>query len=171
MKSFRPSILGTVIGLLVLAGPTGLAQSADEILVGKVLTVGDGDTFYLRTQDGRELWIALWGVECPGVGEKIGNKARVFAQKAVLGKEIGFQMVVPREETERSYGRVVYRGTRDLALELLRRGWAVWVPSVAPQAYEYEEAQLLAQEERLGVWKLLMPEEEEEDDEETIQPD
>jgi endonuclease YncB( thermonuclease family) len=157
-------LLGVLIGLFLLAGPVGFTQSADEILVGKVLTVGDGDTFYLRTQDGRELWIALWGVECPGVGEKIGNKARAFAQKAVLGKEIGFQMVVPREETERSYGRVVYRGTRDLALELLRKGLAVWVPSVAPQAYEYEEAQLMAQEARLGVWKLLMPEEDEDEE-------
>ena len=165
IKAFRPWIAAAVLLWFVLGNTTGFSQSSDEILVGKVLTLGDGDTFYLRTQDGRELWIALWGVECPGVGSKVGNKAQSFARKAVLGKEIGFQMMVPREETERSYGRVVYRGTRDLALELLRKGLAVWVQSVAPQAYEYEEAQRLAQEERIGVWKLLIPEEEDEDEE------
>ncbi|MEZ5277212.1 MAG: thermonuclease family protein [Opitutaceae bacterium] len=140
----------------------GWSQSEDEILIGKVLAIGDGDTFYLRTQDGRELWIALWGVECPDVGQKIGQKARRYAERYILGREIGFQMVVPREETERSYGRVVYRGSQDLALDLLRMGFAVWVKSVAPDAFDYAEAEQAAQSERLGVWKELRPPDEEE---------
>ena len=142
---------------------TGFSQVEDEILIGKVLAVGDGDTFYIRTNDGRELWIALWGVECPDMGGKVGKKARRYAQKTVLGKEVGFQMMVPREETERSYGRVVYRGSEDLALDLLRKGMAVWIKSVAPQATDYEQAEKSAQDERLGVWKMLMPLEEETD--------
>ena len=39
-----------------MALTSGSAQIKDEILIGKVLAVGDGDTFYLRTNDGRELW-------------------------------------------------------------------------------------------------------------------
>ena len=155
-----------LIAVFALSLPVGYAQIEDEILIGKVLAVGDGDTFYLRTQDGRELWIALWGVECPDVGQKVGQKARRYAQKTILGKEVGFQMMVPREETERSYGRVVYKGSDDLALYLLRQGMAVYLKSVAPDAFEYAEAEKLAQEERLGVWKTLMPEEEEEEDDE-----
>jgi micrococcal nuclease len=146
------------LGFIVAVGislSTGYSQVEDEILIGKVLAVGDGDTFYLRTNDGRELWIALWGVECPDVGEKVGQKARRYAQKTVLGKEIGFQMLVPREESERSYGRVVYRGSKDLALDLLRKGMAVWVKSVAPQAANYEQAEKEAQKKGLGVWKML----------------
>jgi len=142
---------------------SGSAQIKDEILIGKVLAVGDGDTFYLRTHDGRELWIALWGVECPDVGQKVGQKARRYSQKTVLGKEIGFQMMISREETERSFGRVVYKGSEDLALYFLRHGMAVYLKSVAPEAFEYAEAEKLAQEERLGVWEHLMPEEDEEE--------
>ena len=142
-----------LVAILGLSVTAGFSQIEDEILIGKVLAVGDGDTFYLRTQDGRELWIALWGVECPDVGEKLGQKARHYAQKNILGKEVGFQMIVPREETERSYGRVVYRGSKDLALDLLRKGMAVWIKSVAPQAVDYQEAEKQAQDERLGVWK------------------
>jgi endonuclease YncB( thermonuclease family) len=152
-------IVGVTLSLSI-----GSAQIEDEILIGKILAVGDGDTFYLRTQDGRELWIALWGVECPDVGEKVGQKARRYAEKSILGKEVGFQMKVPREETERSYGRVVYKGSEDLALYLLRQGMAVYLESVAPEAFEYAEAEKLAQEERLGVWKKLMPETDEESD-------
>ena len=158
------SFLG-LIAIFALTLSVGYSQIEDEILFGKVLAVGDGDTFYLRTQDGRELWIALWGVECPDVGQKVGQKARRYAQKAILGREIGFQMMVPREETERSYGRVVYKGSDDLALYLLRQGMAVYLESVAPGAFEYAEAEKQAQEERLGVWKTLMPEDDEEEDE------
>ena len=143
----------------------GSAQVQDEILIGKVLAVGDGDTFYLRTNDGRELWIALWGVECPDVGQKVGQKARRYSQKTVLGKEIGFQMKISREETERSFGRVVYKGSEDLALYFLRHGMAVYLKSVAPEAFEYAEAEKLAQEERLGVWEHLLPEEDEQKEE------
>lgn len=151
-------LLFSALLFLILSGSTpGWSQSGEEILIGKVLAIGDGDTFYLRTQDGRELWIALWGVECPDVGEKVGMKARRYAEKAVLGREIGFQMVIAREETERSYGRVVYRGSEDLARDLLRMGMAVWIRSVAPDATDYEEAQKAAQTERLGVWEQLRP--------------
>ena len=153
-----------LIAVVAFSLSIGYSQIEDEILIGKVLAVGDGDPFYLRTQDGRELWIALWGVECPDVGQKVGQKARRYAQKSILGKEVGFQMKVPREETERSYGRVVYKGSEDLALYLLRRGMAVYLKSVAPEAFEYAEAEKLAQEERLGVWKTLMPEVDEEGD-------
>ena len=162
IRSFIPYFV-SLIAVLALSLTVGHSQVEDEILIGKVLAVGDGDTFYLRTHDGRELWIALWGVECPDVGEKVGQKARRYAQKTVLGKEIGFQMKVPREETERSYGRVVHKGSEDLALYLLRHGMAVYLKSVAPEAIEYAEAEKLAQEERLGVWKMLMPEDEEEE--------
>jgi len=162
-RLFIRHLLGP-IAIAVLLLSVAYAQVEDEILIGKVLAVGDGDTFYLRTHDGRELWIALWGVEGPDVGQEVGQKARRYAQRTILGREIGFQMVVPREESERSYGRVVYRGSADLALDLLRQGMAVWLKSVAPEATEYEQAEKQAQEERLGVWKKLMPEEDEETD-------
>ena len=88
-STFRILVLILFLALLTTA-ERGWSQSEDEILIGKVLAIGDGDTFYLRTQDGRELWIALWGVECPDIGQKIGQKARRYAEKHILGREIGF---------------------------------------------------------------------------------
>ena len=51
----------------------------------------------------------------------------------------------------------LFKGNKDLAEELLKEGYAVWVTGLAPDETVYAAAQEVAQDDRRGLWKAWLP--------------
>lgn len=150
---------------VVFAVLTGLflgqqAFAAEEetvtILRGAIVEVNSGDTVLLRTEDNREISIGLWGIDSPEINNKIGKKARKYAAKLVEGESVEVR-VKARASDGRILARILFKGDKDLAEEMLKEGYGVWVTGLAPDEAGYAAAQERAQDDRRGLWKAWLP--------------
>ncbi len=148
----------TAIIALGLLGSSGWAASgtATKTLTGVIVEVTSGDTVLLRTEDNREIPLKIGGSDSPEVNNKTGKRARKFTARLIEGDSVTANVKAKSSEG-RIVCRVFFDGNRDLAEELLKEGYAVWVTSLAPDVAAYEAAQTIAQDKRRGLWKLWLP--------------
>ena len=118
-----PALVRLILVLFVLAVTSCAESHADNVIVGKVVAVADGDTITVlekRTQ----YRIRLYGIDAPERGQDFGNRARQFVAAMVFGKQVR----VVKHDVDR-YGRIVgivYVGDLCVNEELVRNGLA-WV--------------------------------------------
>ena len=80
-----PKIIYLIIVLLTFS-LTAIVH-ADDLIVGKVVGVSDGDTITVlenRTQNR----IRLYGIDAPEGGQDFGNRAKKFDSDIVFGKQV-----------------------------------------------------------------------------------
>ena len=114
----------TAIALLVLTlsviAPPSLA---DDVIIGKVVNVADGDTITVL-EDRTQHRIRLYGIDAPERRQDFSNRAKQFASDLVFGKKVR----VVKKDIDR-YDRIVgivYVGDVCVNEELVRNGLA-WV--------------------------------------------
>jgi len=149
-------ILAVLSSLLLSLTSFAAEGGALKILTGVIVEVSTGDTVLLRTADNREITIGLWGVDSPENNNRVGKKARKYTAKLVEGERVEVR-VKARASDGRILARILFKGDRDLAEELLMQGYAVWVTGLAPDEADYSAAQEVAQEDRRGLWKAWLP--------------
>jgi len=109
--------------VLALSFVIFIATLANADIVGKVVSVADGDTITVL-QDRTQHRIRLYGIDCPESHQDFGNKATQLASELVFGKQVR----VDKKDMDR-YGRVVgvvYVNGLCVNEELVRKGMA-WV--------------------------------------------
>jgi endonuclease YncB( thermonuclease family) len=142
-----------IILALILALAT-LTSFADQ-LQGKVVTVTDGDTVGVLTNDNELHKIRLSGIDAPEKKQAFGNKS-----KQALDDEIGGKVVTVEynklDKYQRIVGKIMFNG-KDVNLHQIQRGLA-WhykkyqnEQDVADRSI-YADAEYLAQRDKLGVW-------------------
>lgn len=159
LKISHIRVLILVLGGLLLSLTAYSAEKEDpggRTLTGVVVEVNNGDTFLLRTEDDREVTIGVWGIDSPEINNKTGKDARKYAAKLINGESVTIT-VMARASDGKNLARVIFDDDRDLAEELLKRGYAVWVTGLAPDEPAYAAAQEIAQEDRRGLWKSWLP--------------
>lgn len=139
-------LIVVLLGLLCGAGV--LAQAP---LVGKVVSVADGDTLTVLVQGNRQVKVRLAQVDAPERGQPHGTRSR----QALA--ELAFQatVTVQVKEIDR-YGRTVgtvFVDGRDVNAELVRRG-AAWVYARYATDPALYELQSQAQRDGRGLWSL-----------------
>ncbi len=130
---------------------------------GVVTYVSDGDTLWVRTIDGKELKIRLYGIDAPEIrhrekpGQPFGRQAAMGLRSKVRGRHVSIEV----RDVDR-YGRLVgvvrFNG-RDINLEMVKEGWA-WAYRTyleRPYASEYIEAEKKARAGKRGLWKQVNP--------------
>lgn len=98
-----------------------IAQSADTI-IGKVVSISDGDTITVLDANKTQHKIRLFGVDCPESHQDFGQKAKDFTAGMVFGKDVSVKVM----DTDR-YGRtvgIVNVNATSLNEELLKNGMA-----------------------------------------------
>lgn len=145
---------------LLLAGSTGLAADAPKALVGRVVSIVDGDTIKVRIGDRTES-VRYIGMNTPelhhptkGV-EPLAREATEANRKLADGQTVRLELDV--QERDR-YGRLlayVYVGDMMINAELLAQGYAQ-VMTIPPNV-KYQDLFLKNQREarllQLGLWK------------------
>src|SRR5690349_3474309 len=59
---------------------------------GKVVSIADGDTFTILTEDKEQVKIRLYGVDCPEKKQDFGTKAKQFTSNLCFGKVVNAQV-------------------------------------------------------------------------------
>lgn len=130
---------------------------------GKVVRVADGDTVTVAVRGGGKVNVRLYGIDAPEVrhketpGQAYGRHARQALKELSLGREVRVE-VVEADLHGRSVG-IVYAGTVNVNLAMVRDGWA-WAYRRhldAPYASEFIDAERQARARRLGLWRDINP--------------
>ena len=131
---------------------------------GKVTGVTDGG-YITVVHDGKGERISLYGVDCPGIRQDFGQKAKEFTSEKVLRKIVEVEPVVidRKGKTKDQYGRtlaLVYtEGRKCLNEELIRSGFA-WVYSqycTKPGCEQWKDLENQAKRHKIGLWSVLNP--------------
>lgn len=136
----------------------GLAArvSAGDMFSASVKKVIDGDSLLVTTDRGN-IEVRLYGVDCPEYDQPFSREAKVFTQKAVLGKKVMIEPV-----TEDSYGRtvaVVAKGEDTVNRELVQAGLAWVYPRYCRKAVctSWKKDERTARDEKIGLWQETQP--------------
>ena len=79
-------------GVLILGLLMSSVLWAEEMISGKVVTVIDGNTLEVYTNDNETYKILLYGIDSPELGQEYGDKAKRFLEKLILEKNVSVQI-------------------------------------------------------------------------------
>ena len=120
-------------------------------MIGRVVSIADGDTFTLLTADNEQIKIRLAEIDAPESGQPYGNKSRQALSGLIFGNDVRVAV-----QTKDRYGRTVgrpYVGDLDICAEMVGIG-AAW----AYRQYLRDQSLLTleseARAEKRGLWGL-----------------
>lgn len=123
---------------------------ANEVIVGRVVKVSDGDTITVLTATKDQVKVRLHGIDAPESKQPFGEKSRLALAELVAGKDATVTV-----ETKDKYGRVVGRvivGKTDANLAQVAAGMAWWYRAYARKDTTLRDAETAAREAKLGLW-------------------
>ncbi len=136
---------------IMLALQIGCASAFEAYVVG----VSDGDTITALTPEKQQIKVRLKGIDAPEKAQAFGQKS-----KSSLSDMVFNQQVELRCGKNDKYGRsvcYVFKDGVDLGLEQVKRGFAWWYTAYAKEQQQdqrdaYEQAEIEAKQQRLGLW-------------------
>jgi len=131
-----------------------------DTLTGKVVKITDGDTLYVLDANYKQHKIRLAGIDAPERKQAYGLASRKHLLSIVAGK----QVTIEYQKRDR-YGRIVGKvllDRVDACLEQVKAGFAWHYKKYQhEQSLEdqrlYADAEIRAQEGRLGLWRENNP--------------
>lgn len=144
MKSVAFAILGLLMSSMVWAA---------EMISGKVVTVVDGNTLEVYTNENETYKILLFGIDSPELGQEYGEKAKRFLEKLILDKSVSVE-IHGKDRWGNRLGIVLIDG-KDPREQLLEEGLA-WTAERQP-IQEFEMIKEKARVKGKGLWKEQEP--------------
>ena len=143
------------------AAPATGTRADTAALVGESIAVQDGDSFVLRTPDGRKLRIRIAGIDAPEKGQPFADVSRRHLAAMLRGRSL--QVEVRKLD---AFGRHVARidaGEGDVALAQLEAGMAWFFRRYADdqppeERRRYAQAEERARTASAGLWRDPSPE-------------
>lgn len=134
--------------------------AADTVLFGESISVQDGDSFVLRTGDGRKLRIRIEGIDAPEKGQPFADVSRRHLARLLRDRPLRLEV----RKVDR-YGRQVARvadGDTDVGLAQLQAGLAWFyrryqAEQRPAERRAYAQAEARAREAGLGLWREEAP--------------
>lgn len=139
------------IGILVLLLPTYLM--ATDVISGRVITVIDGNTLEVYTNENETYKIFLFGIDCPELEQEYGDKAKRLLEKLILDKNISVE-IQGKDRLGNRLGVIRIDG-EDPREKLLEEGLA-WTAEKNPIDV-FESIKEKSKEKRKGLWKETDP--------------
>jgi endonuclease YncB( thermonuclease family) len=127
---------------------------ADEIL-GKVISIADGDTITVLDSNERQHKVRLLGIDAPEKNQPFGNQSKQSLTGMVFGKTVVIDYN-KRDKYARIIGKVLLDGN-DINLEQVKRGLA-WHYKQYEKEQEladrsiYANGEYLARRDSKGLW-------------------
>ena len=125
-----------------------------QIYTGKIISVKDGDSFELLTEENEIIEIRLAHVDTPEKKQPYGKAAKIFAANLVWGHIV----TATQTDTDRYKRKIclVEANGRILNLELVRAGLA-WHFKKYSEDRRYARAEKVAKARKVGLWKQSNP--------------
>ena len=129
-------------------------EKNDETLKGKVVSVADGDTVTILTDNDEQVRIRLYGIDAPEKGQDFANKSRQFLNDLCYGKIIK----VDKKDVDQ-YNRIlgiIYIGDLNINQEMIRNGLA-WYYNHYVKDSTLEALEQNARRQKLNIWSMKNP--------------
>jgi endonuclease YncB( thermonuclease family) len=133
--------------------PNGRAVPGD-VLVGRVVSVTDGDTLTVLDESERQHRIRLFGIDAPEKTQAFGAQSKKSLSRKVFGETVRVE-IVDVDRYGREVGRI-YLGGRFINLEQVREGSA-WRYTTFDRHHEFDAAEAQARAQRRGLWSAAHP--------------
>lgn len=120
-------------------------------LRGRAIWINDGDTITLTVKDGRWYKIRLWGIDAPEINQP-GGKEATEALIQMIGRRMVSVLVIEKDRYGRLVGTIFHK-KKNINLEMIRKGFAWHYQKYAPGQPDYAQAEKMAKEAHLGLWR------------------
>ncbi|GAB6121146.1 thermonuclease family protein [Dysgonomonas termitidis] len=142
--------------LIIYTAYTGEGESdtRPESLTGKVVSVADGDTFTLLTDNNGRMKVRLYAIDAPERGQDFGTKSREFLNDLCYGKTV----TIEKKDTDQ-YGRILgiaFVDGMNLNEEMVRNGLA-WYYSHYVDDPKLDALEQSARRQKLNIWSMKNP--------------
>ncbi len=117
-------------------------------LVGKVISIADGDTITILTKDNTKYKIRLNDIDAPEKKQAFGNKSKDNLDKYIAGKTVKVEYN-KMDLYKRILGTIYYNNI-DINLQQIKDGFA-WVYKYSKNK-PYYQAEKIARENKKGLW-------------------
>ena len=131
-----------------------------ELVVGKVVSIADGDTLTIRDASRTSHRIRIDGIDAPEQGQAFGQRSKDSLSELAYWRQ-GVAHCTKRDRYERQVCKVTVSGV-DVGLEQLRRGMAWHFKWYAHQQKPedraaYSAVESAARSARAGLWRDAAP--------------
>src|SRR5580658_4892679 len=157
LLTFIVVVIACLISLAASARHTGQDRGQARpgaVVVGRVVSVADGDTLTVLDEYDRQHRIRLFGIDAPEKAQAFGNQSKKSLSSKVFGATVRVD-VVDVDRYGRQVGRV-YLGNRLINLEQVREGYA-WRYAQFDRHHEFDRAEAEARRSRRGLWSAPHP--------------
>ena len=133
---------------------------AAETLVGRIIGVADGDTLTLLDSSKQSHKIRLSGIDAPEKKQAFGQQSKLGLSNLAYGRQ-AIAECAKRDRYQRAVCVVTVAG-KDVGLQQIHQGLAWWYRAYAHEQRkqdqrDYERAEQVAQEKRVGLWHAKDP--------------
>lgn len=126
-----------------------------EVLIGRVVSVADGDTITVLDSSNSQHKIRLGGIDAPEKKQAFGNASKKSLSDMVFGKQVEVEWN-KQDRYGRKVGKVLINA-EDINLEQIKRGMAWFYKKykgelVQDDRIAYVQAQQEAEASQTGLW-------------------
>ena len=119
-------------------------------ITGRVVSIADGDTFTLLTDEKKQVKIRLYGIDCPEKKQPFGTAAKQKLSALVFGKHVRIkQMDIDRYT--RTVAIVYNEANTSINEEMLKTGFAWHYVRYDDNIY-WRQLQESARRKKIGLW-------------------
>lgn len=139
--------------LLIFSFVAGNATA--ETLLGKVVSIADGDTITVLDADRHQHKIRIAGIDCPEKKQPFGQRAKERMSDLVFDRQVSVEWN-KLDRYQRTIGKVVV-GNKDAGLALIESGLA-WhykkyeKEQTPADRQRYAASEGIARQKRIGLW-------------------
>jgi endonuclease YncB( thermonuclease family) len=145
------SIVAVGLSLAAIVG-------GDQLLVGRVISVSDGDTLTVYASGAGTRKVRLYGIDCPETGQPGGSEAANFTRRKALFKKATVT-VIDKDRYGRQVGVLSFDDGTVLNEALLSEGHA-WLYNAyckTPRCIRWKALEAEAKKDRAGLWRAKNP--------------
>ena len=121
----------------------------------KVIGIKDGDTFVLII-DRKEQVVRFAHIDCPEKKQPYGNKAKQFVSERCFGQYVTIIHNNKFDRNKRLIAEVILQDGTNINKQLIKNGLA-WHFKKYSKDTEYEELELQARRNKIGLWSDSEP--------------
>lgn len=156
----RPGLPASRADTAPIPAPSVQAPTQANTIIGRVVSIADGDTITVLDSANQQHKIRLAGIDAPEKKQPFGDRSRQHIGELVFNRAVTVQYD-KQDRYGRTVGKVLVNG-RDANLEQVRAGMAWWYEkyrkeqSPADQRL-YSDAEQYARAQRIGLWRDVEP--------------
>ena len=153
--------MNKTIAITLLLWSFAADASADlKQIIGRVTDVPNGDTIYVRDQNGRQHKIYLLGIDAPEMKQPFGKAARDYLDRLLFARNYQAKVVIKKRTRAGNIIGTVYAADMNSSQYANINGMMVmaghaWAnPRTSKQ---YIAAEKIARNRKIGLWKQSNP--------------